>query len=282
MTLDLVVGNLGFGARQAEAIALAHRHGFESVGAQGDELERMAAEPLHALLGDLRTNGLRWGAAGVPVEFRRDDATFAKGLERLPKFAAGLQRAGVQRASTWIMPCHDTLTYLQNFKLHATRLRQVAQVLRDHGVRLGLEYVATQTLRTAKRLPFIHTMIEMRELIAEIATGNVGLALDSWHWWQAGDTEADLLALTNEEVVSVDLNDAPRGIPFNQQQDGHRELPAATGVIDLATFLNALNRIGYDGPIRAEPFSQALKSLGRDQACAVTAEAMRKAFALIR
>ncbi|MHB8520404.1 MAG: sugar phosphate isomerase/epimerase family protein [Limisphaerales bacterium] len=282
MTIDLVVGNLGFAASQIEAIDLAHRCGFESVGPSADYLAGLGEEALQALLADMKAKGVVWGAAGLPVDFRGADTTFRDGMRNVPRLVAGLQRAGVHRASTWIMPGHDTLTYAQNFKLHATRLREVAQVLKDHDVRLGLEYVATKTLRDSKRLPFLHTMVEARELIGEIGTGNVGLNLDSWHWWQAGDTEADLLALKNEDVVSVDLNDAPSGIPMDQQRDGRRELPAATGVIDLTVFLNALNRIGYDGPVRAEPFDQKLKALGRDQACAVTAQAMRKAFALIR
>ncbi|MCZ7637074.1 MAG: sugar phosphate isomerase/epimerase [Verrucomicrobia bacterium] len=77
------------------------------------------------------------------------------------------------------------------------------------------------------------------------------MVLDSWHWWQAGDTEADLLALTADDIVSVDLNDAPAGVAKDQQQDGKRELPAATGVIDVVTFLRALVRMGYAGPVRA-------------------------------
>jgi sugar phosphate isomerase/epimerase len=58
------------------------------------------------------------------------------------------------------------------------------------------------------------------ELIAEIGTANVGVILDSWHWWQAGDTEADLLTLTAKDIVSVDLNDAPAGVAKEEQQDG--------------------------------------------------------------
>ena len=58
------------------------------------------------------------------------------------------------------------------------------------------------------------------ELIAEIGTATVGVILDSWHWWQAGDTEADLLTLTAKDIVSVDLNDAPAGVAKEEQQDG--------------------------------------------------------------
>ena len=124
-------------------------------------------------------------------------------------------------------------------------------------------------------------MAEMKELIAEIGTGNVGLILDSWHWWQAEDTVADLRSLKNTDVVSVDLNDAPAGLAKEKQLDGKRELPLATGVIDAAAFLNALQQIGYDGPVRAEPFNKALNDLDNQAACAATAAAMKKAFALI-
>jgi sugar phosphate isomerase/epimerase len=82
-------------------------------------------------------------------------------------------------------------------------------------------------------------------------------------------------------VIACDLNDAPAGIPVDQQVDSRRELPCATGVIDLKAFLGALVAIGYDGPVRAEPFNAALRRLPPDRAVAATAEAMRKAFALV-
>jgi sugar phosphate isomerase/epimerase len=49
-------------------------------------------------------------------------------------------------------------------------------------------------------------------------------------------------------------------------------------VIDVKTFLNALVKIGYDGPVRAEPFNAALRAMPREAAVAATATAMRKAF----
>jgi sugar phosphate isomerase/epimerase len=79
----------------------------------------------------------------------------------------------------------------------------------------------------------------------------------------------------------VDLNDAPAGVPKEEQKDGQRELPCATGVIDLAAFMKALERIGYDGPARAEPFNRALNELDNEAACAATIKAMRKAFEFV-
>ena len=125
-------------------------------------------------------------------------------------------------------------------------------------------------------------MAEMRELLAAIGRPDAGLVLDSWHWYTAHETAGDILALKGSEVIAVDLNDAPAGIPVDEQVDSRRDLPAATGVIDLAGFLGALLRIGYDGPVRAEPFREDLRKMGREEAVETTAKAMRKAFALIR
>ncbi len=281
MTMDLVCGNIGFSATQPEAIDLAARHGFESVEVNPGYLGSLSDEQLAQLKASMKAKGLGFGAAGLPVEFRQDEARFQQGLKSLPAFAAGLQRAGVGRAGTWLMPCHDQLPYIRNFRQHASRLSAVAKVLDDHGVRLGLEYVGPKTSWASRRYPFIHTMAEMKELIAEMNAGNVGFVLDSWHWWHAGDSAADVLSLKAADVVAVDLNDAPAGIPKEQQVDNHRELPCATGVIDVAAFLNALNQIGYDGPVRAEPFNQALNKMPKEDACAATAQAVKKAFALI-
>src|SRR6185503_2708249 len=151
-----------------------------------------------------------------------------------------LQRAGVRRTGTWLPPSSDALTYLQHFKQTARRLREVARVLADHQARIGLEYVGPKTAWSARRYPFLHTLAETRELIAEIGAGNVGLVLDSWHWYHAGDAAADIAALGNGDVVAVDLNDAPSGVPKEQMVDNARELPLATGVIDVAAFLGAL------------------------------------------
>jgi sugar phosphate isomerase/epimerase len=282
MTIDLVCGAIGVSANQREAIDLASRHGFESVEASGGFLAALKKEELEPLLEEMKGNKVVFGAAGLPVDFRQDTLRFQDGLRTLPRIAAGLERAGVSRVGTWISPNHAELTYLQNFKRHAERLKEVAVILNDHGQRLGLEYVGTQTLRNSRKFPFIHTMAETRELIAEIGVPGVGFVVDSWHWWTAGETEADLLTLKNEEIVAADLNDAPAGIPREEQRDNRRELPMATGVIDTGVFLNALNKVGYDGPVRAEPFNQALNALPKEEACAVTIVAMRNAFALIR
>jgi hydroxypyruvate isomerase len=281
MTMDLVCGNLGVNADLPASIALAHNHGFTSVAPDAGYLGRLTDGQLAELLAELKAKRLTWGAAGLAVDFRGDDPTFRTGMVELPAFAAALKRAGAARVGTWLRPAHDRLTYMANFRQYARRLREVAAVLGDHGVRLGLEYVGPRTSWASARYPFIHTLAETRDLIAEIGRDDVGLVLDSWHWYTAGETAEDLRGLTNRDVVACDLNDAPRSVPVDQQRDGVRELPCATGVIDLRAFLKALAAIGYDGPVRAEPFNATLRTLPADAAVAAAARAMKQAFSLL-
>jgi len=276
--LALSPGSIGVSVPQPEVIDLAIKHGFEALEANAGYLASLPEAQLKELLDRMKAKGIAWAAAGLPVDFRQDETKFNDGMGALRKVAPALQKAGVTRVTTWVMPCHRDLTYLENFKRHSARLRAAAGVLADHGQRLGLEYVGTQTLRNSQKFPFLHTLAEGRELIEAIGTGNVGFVLDSWHWWNAGETADDILALKNSDIVAVDLNDAPAGIPREQQIDGQRELPAATGVIPVASFLGALRKVGYDGPVRAEPFNKALNAMDNDAACAATISALRKAI----
>jgi sugar phosphate isomerase/epimerase len=278
MKTCLTPGSIGVTASQMEAIELAERYGFDAVEPYSGYLASLSDQEIDEIAATLKAKGLVWGAAGLPVDFRRDAETFNEGMKGLPGVAAALAKAGASRVGTWLMPGHDSLTYVQNLRQHAARLREAARVLGDHGHRLGFEYVGTFTLRNRFKYPFVHTLAETQDLIAEIGADNLGLVLDTWHWWQAGDTVDDILSLKNEQVVSVDLNDAPAGVPFREQQDGRRELSSATGVIDVAAFLSALRQIGYDGPARAEPFNQKLNEMDNDAACEAVISAMRKSI----
>lgn len=281
MSIHLSCGALGIKASQTEAIDYAARYGFDVVDADGGYLGNLPPADLARLLDSMKAKNVGWAMAGFPTEFRKDDAAFSESIKTFPAYAAGLERAGVKRVTTWISPNSADLTYMQNLRTHARRLREAAGILNDHGIRFGMEYVGPKTSWSTRRYPFVHTMAEMKELIAEIDRPNVGFVLDSWHWYTSGETKKDLLTLRGNQVVSVDLNDAPTGIPVDQQMDGKRELPAATGVIDAGSFLGALQTIGYDGPVRAEPFNDVVRKMAPEQALVATKLAIDKAFAQI-
>ncbi len=276
----LSLGRIGFKGSFQQSVELAMTYGFEGVDPDPAYFSQLTDDELKGLLDDLKAKNLRLGVAGLPVDFRKDTQTFSEGLKNLPATAKLLGRVGVSHLSTYILPFSNDLTYLQNFREHACRLRACAEVLRDNGQRLGIEYVGPRTSWRSGRHPFIHTLSETKELIVAIGTENLGVQLDTYHWYNAEETEEDLLALRSQDVVTVDLNDAPAGLPLDKLMDLSRELPAATGVIPVKSFLEALLKIGYSGPIAAEPFNATLRAMPIGQACATTAAAIKKAFSL--
>ncbi|CAN5808054.1 hypothetical protein BH24BAC1_BH24BAC1_38170 [soil metagenome] len=183
--------------------------------------------------------------------------------------------------NTWVFPSHPTLTYTQNMRQHAQRLGGCAKVMKEHGVRLGIEYLGQRTTMNRNRYPFISTIKETKELIGAIGQPNMGVVLDSFHWYCADETLADFRTLKRSEVTPVDLNDAREGFTRLTQVDGKRELPLATGVIPVKDFLQGLLDIGFAGPLRTEPFNQALNDMENEAALKADIGSVRKALALV-
>lgn len=278
---NLAPGHLGVRANQREALDYAVKHGFSGISPSEGEFANKSAAEIQEWVAAMKAKAVRYGTAGLPVEFRRDEDRFKSELAQLPKRAALLQQLGVTRVATWLTPGHGELTYLENFKQHERRFREVATVLQDHDLRLGLEFVGPRTSRSRLRFPFISTQREMMELVRAIGTNNVGLLLDSWHWYTSHGTVEELKQLTNRDIVHVHVNDAPADIPVDQQVDSRRKLPVTTGVIDMKGFINALATIGYDGPIECEPFDQELRNLPLEEALRATIAALNRVWALI-
>ncbi|MBN2130128.1 MAG: sugar phosphate isomerase/epimerase [Sedimentisphaerales bacterium] len=278
---NLGPGHIGVRANQQQALDYAARFGFDSITPSAGEFAGKSEAEIRAWLGTMKDKGVRYGSAGLPFDFRRDEARFESGLAGLARQAKVLQQLGVKRMATWILPGHNELTYLQNFKRHERRLREAAKVLKDYDIRLGLEFVGPRTSRRRNRFPFICTQHGMMELADAIGTGNVGLLMDSWHWYTSHGTVEELLSLSGKDIVHVHVNDAPEGIDVDEQIDSRRCLPVTTGVIDMKGFVNALAKIGYDGPVECEPFDQELRQVDDPAAVEKTAKALESLWNLI-
>jgi len=268
--ISLKADAIGVDGTADELLDAAIQHGYEALSVPANLLEGWSDIEKLSFRGKAARNNISWGANGLPVEFRKSEERFRSDLAALDGHARNLADIGVTRIGTWLLSGHDKLTYNENMKFHADRLRECARVLGKHEIKLGLEYLGTPSLRHTRRFAWVSTGRELKELIALIGETNVGVILDSYHWYTARETADDLMIWKNEEIVAVDLNDANAQLPLLQQTDVARELPGATGVIDLESFLKALVKIGYDGPLRAEPFSATLNGMRNELALAAT------------
>ena len=272
---NLSPGAIGVRANMEESVKLAAAAGFKGVDVGLAEAQSYGIERTKDLF---TSNGLLMGGTGLPVEFRKDDKTFNDGLRELPQWAEIAEKLGCTRFNTWVLPGSNEMPFQEHFQLLRNRFRECALILRDHGHRLGLEFIGPKTLRSRFTHQFVYTLPGMLELCDAIGTGNMGLLLDCWHWYTSRGTLEQITSLKPEQVVYVHVNDAPAGIERDEQIDNVRAMPMETGVIDLPGFLKGLEEIGYDGPVTPEPFKKELADCAPTEAVRLTAEAMKKAW----
>ena len=279
MFKNLNPGMIGIHASLAEALDMAAQYGFDGVDVNLPDVAEMARETSVGEVRDLLAgSGRRPGNWGLPIEWHGTREKWTEELTRLRRYAGLAQDIGALRTTAVVMPWSDERTFDDNFAFHVERLKPVAEILGEHDCRFGLEFIGPETLRRGRKHTFIHTLNGMLALCRELGP-NVGLLLDLWHWYTSRGTWEDLSKLGNDDVVNVHVNDASAGIPVDEQIDNQRCLPGETGVLDIARFLRALDAMGYDGPVTAEPFSARVNALAPRDALRETSEAMHRAWA---
>lgn len=260
MYASLMPELLSIHADLPRAIALAARHGFGGVDTQANHLTSPELD-LDRVAYAMTAHNLRPGYFSLPLgRVPAAEAEWEKALASLPHVAVNAQRLGFERAALVVLPFHETLPFEAAFEEHVRRIDSLTNVLDDFGIALALEYVAPLSRRAAYTHPFVYDMRGMLALCEALASPQVGLLLDSFHWHCAGEDESAIACLPAERVVVVHINDAPNR-PMEEQTVGDRNLPGATGVIDLPGFVGALQSIGYDGPVTCEPMAKAIAAL---------------------
>jgi sugar phosphate isomerase/epimerase len=272
MQSTLVAGRVGW----PDFAQLAKKVGFDGV----DVLSKALDDGIEKTRDLLHGLGLIPAIVPLPVDFRRDEATFQEGMKRLEyatHFAAGI---GCPRMSTWILPSSET-PKPELRAIFKRRFQAIANVLARSHVRLGLEFVSPVHLRQRFPHEFIWRMDEMLEFAKECGS-NVGLLLDSWHWHHAGATTRDILAAGKDNIVHVQVADS-QDLPPEQIRDGERLMPGE-GVADLIGFFQALGKIGYEDGVSPEVFGRGLKEMDPEEGARLglraTTEVMKKAGVL--
>lgn len=270
---------IGVNKPLTDTVKLAKLGFFQGVDVDINEVSKLVErESIGYVKRLFEDEGIKPGGWVLPFEWRGDMSTYEKGLTKLAQLAHIAAGIGCTRAFTWVLPFSDDKPFQENFDWHVARLKPIAGVLGREGCRLGLEFIGTESLRAGHRYSFIHDLNGMLRLCEALEMENVGLLLDSWHWYTSGGTVEDIRKLKNRDVVYVHVNDAPAGVPRGRLIDTVRCLPGETGVIDLVGFLKALNDVGYDGPVTPEPFSEKVNRMKPEEAVKTTGEALKKVW----
>lgn len=263
-----------------EAVQLARRFDYGGIDVSIAELQQIAAQRGISAIGEqMARAGLSFGAWSMPIAYAADEDSWRQELNELPAQAELAGALGADRTSTPVSPVSDERAWDENYRFHLERLGPIAEVLAAHGIRFGLEWIGPKTLRDELRYSFIHTMEDMMQLAADLGD-HVGLLVDIFHLFTSHTEVSAVRGLTNAQVVNVHVNDAVAGRSADEQMDLERALPAETGLTDIAGFLQALDAIGYDGPVTVEPFSQRVSALTPADAAQAAADSLALSWQL--
>ena len=124
-------------------------------------------------------------------------------------------------------------------------LGELGGIASRRGVGLGFEFLgqtdcSVQTLELAD------------EIVRKTGLTNVGLVIDSFHFYAGGSTIESIEAIDVQNLFIVHVNDA-ENLPREQLEDRHRLYPGL-GILPLKEIFKALRRIGYDLGVSVEIF----------------------------
>lgn len=124
-------------------------------------------------------------------------------------------------------------------------LTELSDIAGRHGIGLGFEFLgqtdcSVQTLELAD------------EIVRRVDRPNVGLVIDSFHFYAGGSTFDMIEGIAPESLFIFHINDA-ENLPREQLRDSHRLLPGL-GILPLAEMFQAFKRIGYDRVASVEIF----------------------------
>jgi 2-keto-myo-inositol isomerase len=88
--------------------------------------------------------------------------------------------------------------------------------------------------------------------VEKVARPNVGLVLDTFHFFAGGSSLASIRQVNPEKIFIVHINDVERA-PRRKMHDALRLYPGK-GILPLAGILRALKAVGYAGGFSVEIF----------------------------
>ena len=141
-------------------------------------------------------------------------------------------------------PCRD-IPWPDVLAEYVTVLRELSDIARSYAVKLSFEFLGFGWCS-------VRTPRAAQEIIQQVARDNVGLTVDTAHFYGGGGLLRELDQLDPARIFAFHLDDL-EDTPKEAISDGTRLLPGL-GVVPLDDICLRLKQIGYAGPCAVELF----------------------------
>lgn len=124
-------------------------------------------------------------------------------------------------------------------------LDQLGRIAATRGVGLAFEFLGQPDCS-------VQTLALADEIVRAAEQPNIGLVIDSFHFYAGGSAIGSIDAIDAGRLFIVHINDA-EDLPREELEDRHRLLPGL-GILPLKEIVAALRRIGYNRVVSVEIF----------------------------
>jgi len=124
-------------------------------------------------------------------------------------------------------------------------LSELCGIASAHGVSLAFEFLGQPDCS-------VPTLDLAAEIVRKVNRKDLGLVIDSFHFYAGGSTFEMIEALDPKLIQIFHINDA-EDLPRDQLEDRHRLLPGL-GILPLREMVEAFRRIGYNKVASVEIF----------------------------
>lgn len=124
-------------------------------------------------------------------------------------------------------------------------LRELSDIAFPYGVKLAFEFLGFPWCS-------VRTLAQCWEIVKETQRGNVGLVIDTCHFFAGGSELSSIRKVEPNKILIFHINDV-EDRPLETIEDAHRLLPGE-GVIPLDDILIRLKHIGFNGLCSVELF----------------------------
>lgn len=124
-------------------------------------------------------------------------------------------------------------------------LTELCEISAGHNISLAFEFLGQPDCS-------VPTLDLAAEVVRQAGRKNLGLVIDSFHFYAGGSTIEMIEALDPEVIQIFHINDA-EDLPRDRLEDRHRLLPGQ-GILPLREMISAFRRIGYDKAASVEIF----------------------------
>jgi len=143
----------------------------------------------------------------------------------------------------------EELSWPEARRLIAKNIKKLTEMATPYGVRIQLETMAWGSICSLSR---------GLEVLEEVGMNNLGISIDTWHFFAGGGTTPDDVARMDKNLMcNIHFCDGRRPRPGEAwDEEVQRSYYPGEGDIPLKEYADAIKTTGYDGPWSIELISR--------------------------